>query len=344
MQAAVCTGAEVLEIAEKNIPSITDEDALVRVSHCGISKWDVESYLGENPQLQLPRILGHEICGTVKQLTPSQDNGISLGTKVLVNPILSCGRCIQCQAGRSNHCEDLKFIGLDLDGGFAEFVKAPIKNLQPLQNEANPEKYILAFPLSAAHHLVSRIDFRDVDHIVINGSGPVGVLAGLILKEKKNIRLDMIDTNSFRLNIARNLGLFCIDGRQSRLHEIIKERCFPGKDGPDVVIETSGNPAGLDWAIRWVRVQGQMIVGGRIPGKGSFDFTNLLEKEISLTGTLAYTQEDLDKSLSDISNLRIDYQTLITHRLPLAGVREGLRILRSVEETMKIVICMDPFK
>jgi threonine dehydrogenase-like Zn-dependent dehydrogenase len=154
----------------------------------------------------------------------------------------------------------------------------------------------------------------------------------------------MIDTNSFRLNIARNLGLFCIDGRQSRLHQIIKERSSPGKDGPDVVIETSGNPSGLDWATRWVRVQGQMIVAGRIPSKGLLDLMNLFEKEISLTGTFAYTQEDLIESLSDISNLRIDYQTLITQRLPLAGVREGLRILRSVEETMEIVICMDPFK
>jgi len=278
----------------------------------------------------------------VLQATPSQNNGIPPGTKVLVNPIVACGKCIQCQANRSNHCEDLRFIGLDLDGGFAEFVKVPIKNLEPLPNDANPEKYILAFPLSAAHHLISRIDFRNVNHILINGAGPVGLLAGLLLKQKKDIRLDMVDTNSFRLNIARDFGLFCIDGRQSRVHEAIKERCLPGQDGPDVLIEASGNSSALDWAARWVRVQGQIIVGGRIPRKGSFDFGNLFEKEIMLTGTFAYTQEDLKKSLSDLSNLSIDYQTLITHRLPLAGVREGLRILKSVEETMKIVICMDP--
>jgi threonine dehydrogenase-like Zn-dependent dehydrogenase len=340
MRAAVCHGYRILEVIERDVPQISDGYALVQVSNCGISKMDVASYTGENPLVQLPRILGREICGKVKQLVPNQDGRIDLGTKVLVNPIISCGNCQQCLAGRQNHCENLKLIGLDLDGGFAEFVEVPIENLHPLPEDVNLERHILAFPMSMAHHMVSRIDFSDVDYILIMGSGPVGLLSGLNLMRRKDIQVDIIDTNSFRLNIARDLGLFCIDGSQNQIQNIIKRRCSPGKEGPDVIIETTGNLDFLNLAVQLVRIQGQIIVSGKGPTDASFDFLTLVEREISLTGSFMYAQEDLSHSISEISNRGIDHGTLITHRLPLEGVSEGIRILESVEETMKIIISM----
>jgi 2-desacetyl-2-hydroxyethyl bacteriochlorophyllide A dehydrogenase len=338
MRAGVYHGYNVLKIEDWDLPQVPNGYALVQVSHCGISRMDVASFFGESPLVIPPRILGHEICGTVRDLIQTEGEGIALGAKVLVNPIISCGDCSQCLVGRSNYCENKKFIGLDVDGGFAEFVKVPARNLIALADQASVEHYVLAFPLGVAHHMVSCIDFEEVNHVLIIGCGPVGLLSGLIILKRENIRVDVIETNSFRLNIARNLGLFPIDGSRNQIQNVAKRRCLPGKDGPDVVIETSGNQSSLSLAAQLVRVKGQIIVSDSVPDTVSLNFMTLVEKELSLVGSSMYTQEDFHKSISDISRQDIEYGSLITHRLPLDGVVEGIRILKNVEETMKIVV------
>ena len=330
-------GDHILELVESRIPQISQGQALVEVSFCGISNLDLAICSGDNLQVQPPRILGQDICGTVKE-TRGGPRRICSGAKVIVNPILHCGYCRQCACGQTNRCEHRRVIGLDLDGGFSELVMVPVESLRCVSEDADLECYALAFSMAKAQHAISRIDFNDVNYAVITGSGPIGLLCGLALSRRKDVRVVMVETNRFRLNLARNLGMFCTNYSEGHVQNLIMRHCPADKDGPDVVIETSGNLALLDLALKVVRVRGQVVVYRDVTGRDSVDFVSLYEKEISLLGTSMYSDEDLFLSISEISGKEREYKPLISHRLPLEAVAEGIKILENVEETMKVLV------
>ena len=119
-----------------DIPELPEGHALIKLSHCGISQMDIDTYTGREPKVVPPRVLGNEICGIVKQINSPDVPSELEGTRVAVDPVIGCGQCSECIAGNSNHCENLEVIGLTCNGGFAEYVIVPVKNLYPLPDKA----------------------------------------------------------------------------------------------------------------------------------------------------------------------------------------------------------------
>lgn len=338
MKSGVYKGYRSFEIIEQKVPKITSGYALVKVSHCGISMMELDAYLGKNPSIIPPRILGHEFCGVVSDIYNLKNNKNLLNKKVVVDPIIHCGHCKNCIDGITNHCDNLEIIGFDKDGGFSEFVKVPVQNLYSLTEQQEFEIYTIACSLAIAIHGVSKLNLRKSKNIAILGAGSVGLLCGLMLLGKNDIKINIIDSNNSRLNIARNLGLSCIVNREADLNNNMLKH-YSHMDKPEVVIVTSNKIDFLELAIKLVKPNGQLIVIGNMIDKIPCNILNIIEKEIYLTGSYLYTKKDFQKSIKYLSSYKYAYSNLITHRLPIDGILEGIRIIENGDSSMKIIIC-----
>jgi len=336
MKAGVYKGYRSLKIEERDVPLLLPGHALIKVSCCGLSNNDIDAYYSKIPTVIPPRILGHEICGTVEKVYDLNNHANLLNKKVVVDPIIYCGHCLKCKKGITNHCENIEIIGFDRDGGLAEFVQVPTQNLYPVSQEDELEGFTIACSLAKAMHTVSKIDLRNSSNIIILGANTIGILCGLLLIEKHGHRVDIADNNNFRLNIARSLGLSCVGDREHNLNNILWKR---DKDGADVIIDVSGESSYLCMAARLVKVLGKIVLVESKPRKITFDFITIMQKEVTIVSSYMYTKKDFNNSVEEISKKKKVYYDFITQRLPMEGILEGMRILENIVERMGVIIC-----
>ena len=174
MRAAVFLGKEKIEIRDVPIPEIGEDEALVKVAFTGICGTDLHIYKGHLP-VDVPRILGHEISGEVVSVGRNS-HGIREGDRVVVEPNFSCGRCTYCRIGRKNLCKYKVRLGVDIDGGFAEYVKVKADSLWKLDDSISLEEGALVEPLSVAVRAVNRAGLNVGSTVAIIGAGPIGLL------------------------------------------------------------------------------------------------------------------------------------------------------------------------
>jgi len=339
MKAFVFTQHHHIEPIVHDVPALPEEHALIKLSHCGISQMDVDTYLGREQKVAPPKVLGSEICGTVIKInspgTPSELEGV----RVAVDPIISCGQCDECRKGKSNHCENIDILGCTYDGGFADYVIVPVKNVYPLPVTGDIECFTLASPLASALHLDSIVHTEKEGRCVILGSRPVDILYGLVLRRRSGIDVIIIDDNPFRLNIAQSLGLSCIDLSSAGNNTIMDELFFENDTSIDiVVIGSSKIKNSLTLGINLVAPRGQIYVTRNLHNNEQIEPGDIIEKELIFRGVNLYDKENFTKSVDDIASYSENFSSLITHRLPFAGIENGLQIVETVPECMKVIL------
>jgi (R,R)-butanediol dehydrogenase / meso-butanediol dehydrogenase / diacetyl reductase len=328
MQAVAYNGDRGLQLVRRPVPAVPNGCALIQVTHCGVSARDAETLNGRD--MRSDAVPGREICGVVAR---SADVGLLPGTPVLVHPVLCCDECSLCTGRDIAACMHSRLIGVDQDGGFEKYVSVPAESCLPLPDASHLERFVIAFPLAEAEHLLTHAAIERPADILVLGSGPVGTLAGVLLSRNKGIRTRLRCTNGFQLNIALGLGVDCIDGRQAA----------PSGNGfgqsADVVLVTESRPALLRIAIERVRPRGRVVLASRPLLDAPIDFGTVIEKEVTIQGAGNWTREELARSIRWLAEGKIDPRPLITHRLPLEGAVEAIRILKDVDETMKVLVC-----
>jgi len=185
------------------------DDALVQVEAVGICGSDMHAWHGHDPRRVPPLILGHEACGTVVE-------GPEPGTRVVFNPLITCGTCACCQSGRSNLCASRELIGMRLPGAFSEQVALPARNLIPVPTGMDPATAALTEPCATAWHaltLAARAAWRPVPECraLVIGGGSVGLLGALILKAWGARDVHLAETNPLRRETAAAAGLEAFD-------------------------------------------------------------------------------------------------------------------------------------
>ena len=182
MQALVYTGTQKLVYREEKNPKLINGESIIKVSASGICGSDMHAYHGKDDRRIPPLILGHEISGTI-------DQGKLAGKKVVLNPLITCGRCDYCKNGREHLCPSRIILGMNRpvlrQGGFAEYVSIPERNIYELPNNLEIEKAPIAEPCAVALHAVEigekelSVPLKNAKVLVIGG-GAIGLLSGLI--------------------------------------------------------------------------------------------------------------------------------------------------------------------
>jgi L-gulonate 5-dehydrogenase len=193
-----------LGVVEVQDPQPGADEVLLRVRRAGICGSDVHIYHGANPFARYPRIIGHEVLGQIIAVGDEVD-GLAVGERVVIDPVISCGRCRACRIGRSNVCANLQVIGVHRDGGMGEILVVPTANALPVPPQVGDREATLAEPFSIAANVLERTGIDEGETVLIYGAGTVG-LTTLQVARMHGAQCIVVDLDDTRLARARRLG------------------------------------------------------------------------------------------------------------------------------------------
>jgi (R,R)-butanediol dehydrogenase/meso-butanediol dehydrogenase/diacetyl reductase len=333
MKAGLFLSEKKAAIGELEKPITKNGEALIKVSFAGICGTDMMIYFGKHPRAKAPLAMGHEFSGVIEDINGESE--FSAGDRVVIEPTLNCGKCEACLAGQSHVCKNLKLIGIDKHGGFAEYTSVPIDRLHRIPAELSDAHAALAEPVAVAVHTVRRSNLKVGDNVAILGGGPIGLLIGLMAKRAGADQIMVSDISPYRLNKAKELGLIAIDAKEANVIEEIKQRT--NGIGADVVFEVAGTQITANQMIEISRIQGQIVVVSVYKQAPVIDLAAMHFREISLTTTRCYSRGDFEKAIRLMATGMVDVAPFISHELPLEEIAKGFELMENPDVSLKIL-------
>jgi len=308
---------------------------LVRVTHSGICGTDLKIFTGAMPAAY-PVIMGHEMTGEV--LDGADDSRIRRGDRVLVDPVLFCGTCFDCRAGRTNLCPNGAVIGREVNGGFADFVVAPRTHVYPLPASIDSRTAPLIQVLTTVLHAQRRASMTSSQSVAVIGLGVSGQLHVQLAKARGAGPVIGVTRSAWKRSVADRLGADLTVTAGDAGIQAVREATQG--HGADVVIESTGMVKCIGDAIAMVRPGGTVVLFGiYTAGEGALPFYQLYYKEPTLVSARAATSEDFPESIDLVASGAVTLSPLVTQVLPLSQLREALGMLeRDVDGRMKIIL------
>lgn len=324
MKALVLHAVGDLRIEEVPTPTPGSGEVLVRVAFCGVCGSDIPRVFSKGTY-HFPTIPGHEFAGTVA----AWGDGVTdlvVGQGVEVFPLLWCGRCVACEVGEYARCEDYGYLGSRNDGGFAEYVVAPRRNLLPLPAGVGLDAAAMTEPAAVALHALRRVGESLVGQsVAVFGAGPIGLMVGQWARIMGASRVTMLDVAPEKLDVAKALGFEAVSSSVASIDA-------------DVAVDAAGAPSSLLAAAESVNAAGTVVM----LGNPTRDFvlppavwSQLMRREAKLVGTWnsQYRQfgehDDWHITLEAIASGQLNVLSLVTHRVPLS---EGLTALETMRD------------
>ena len=338
MRAARFEGSPGVRAVETLVPEIGPGEALVRVNRVGICGSDLHITSGKNPRVKAPVIPGHEIVGQIAELAETGETPFHFqtGDRVAIFPVDSCMRCPSCLAGEYQLCRSLRIIGAQRDGGYAEYVAVPVRNLVPLPEDLAWDRAVLVEPLAVAVHAVRMSRPETGDAAVVIGAGPIGMLVAQVARHTGCSPLIMSEVSKTRIELAGTLGFECLDGSAPDFVERVLARTED--QGAERVFECVGHPATLEHIIRIGRTRARIVIVGVFKEPAPLDLFALSKKEQNLTATWMYSFDDFKRAVRLLSEEAVHTDGLVSHVLPLKDAQHGLDLVRGAAGSMKVVL------
>lgn len=343
MKAAVFHGSHdvrIESVADPNSPRAGEVVLKVtRAAICGTdsAEWD------HGPVLCRPGVvLGHEFVGRVVDFG-ADVTGIQLGDRVVSGAGISCGRCHWCLRGRTNLCAEYRTLGLQVDGGLAEYVTSPAAICHPVPDECDDDAAVMTQPLAVALHALSRVGQGPEESIAVIGVGGIGsfIVAGASRRAVDG-RVVAIDIDADRLSTASALGADdAVDATGHDLATLLQE--LTDGVGFDVVIEASGAGHAPAAATVGVRRGGRVLLVGLHAAPREIDLTRMIVHEVDIFTSVAHIcDSDIPAALELLAES--DVATVAAGpTIPLeALVEDGLRPLAQGRATGKILVAPNP--
>ena len=339
MKAAVLKGLETIVMEEVPVPEPRSGQVLVQVKASALCGSDLAGYSGHHSMIKWPVILGHEASGIIAKCGPGVDNWKE-DDLVVIEPLFTCRKCQACLSGKYNLCADLKFAGHQVNGSLAEYVIAESRFIHQKPENVSFEEAALTEPASSPLHAVERCGIRLGDFVVIIGCGVTGFFTMQYVLSK-GAEVLITDPAEFKLKIAEELGAtYTLNPEKVNLEERVK--ALTGGMGAGCVIEAVGISETLASTVSLVKRGGTiMLIGYSEKESEPFDLSTVTLAELTVLGSLAYCN-DFPAVLKLMSMGKVKIKPIISHRLPLERVEEGIQMMKREEEgLLKIVISYD---
>jgi L-iditol 2-dehydrogenase len=336
-----------VRVTQLPTPSIAENEILLRVKRAGICGTDLRmirnGYAGISPRT--PRTLGHEMAGVIAEIG-SRVTGYSVGERVAVAPNIGCGVCDECVKGDCHLCPGYKALGVQLDGGFAEYAVIPEAavrsgNIARLPDEVTFDQAALIEPLSCVYNGLLQCPVRLGDDVLIIGAGTIGILYAQMAKRSGAGRVLLANRSPGRLALAKR-----IDGSLVTLAaDGLKERvmALTGGRGVDVCVTANPSPEAQQLAVEVTAMNGRINFFGGLPGSAvpvAVDTNRIHYKQIVATGSTKANNHHFRKTLQFIASGLIDAEPFISNRFPIAEFGQAVAAA-SRSEGIKTLIAFD---
>ncbi|WP_420603020.1 zinc-binding alcohol dehydrogenase family protein [Flagellimonas sp.] len=311
MKYITCEKPGEFKLKEKSVPINSKGNSILKVNKVGICGTDLHAYAGNQPFFSYPRILGHELATTVKEIGEN-DKGIKVGDNVVVMPYLSCKKCISCKNGKPNCCTNIQVLGVHTDGGMQEHICVPIDILIPAQNLTDDEMAIVE-PLAIGAHAIRRAELKPGETIVVVGCGPIGI--GIMkLAQIAGAEVIAIDINQKRLDYAKKeIGIDYVVLGDTKAVEKVKQ--ITNGDMATAVFDATGHKGALENGPDYMSHGGRYVLVGLSKGELLFSHPAIHAKETTIMCSRNATLEDFEHVISILEKGLFPLDSFITHNV-----------------------------
>ena len=329
-------GAEVREVP---VPVFGRTDVLVRVKVASICGTDLHIYNWDRwaqNRIKPPLIPGHEFCGEVVAFG-NEVTSVKPGDFVSAEMHVACGKCLQCRTGEAHICQNVKIIGVDANGAFAEYVVIPESNIWKLDSSIPVEYASILDPLGNAVHTVLAGEIA-AKTVAVTGCGPIGLFSIAVAKAVGATSVFAIEVNQHRAKIAREMQAdYVLNPVQEDVTGIVMEKT--GGLGVDVVLEMAGHPDSIRTAFDIVRRGGRISLLGLTSKPISLNFSeDIIFKGITIQGINGRRMYQTWYQMTALlKSGKLNLRPVITDRIPLTDFAKAMERLKTGEASKILV-------
>jgi len=329
-------GADVRQV---KIPTYGRTDVLVKVKVASICGTDLHIYEWDRwaqGRIHPPLVPGHEFCGEVVAYG-DEVTSVKEGDFVSAEMHVACGKCLQCRTGEAHICQNVKIIGVDADGAFAEYVVIPESNIWKLDPGIPLEYASILDPLGNAVHTVLAGEIAGKS-VAITGCGPIGLFAIAVARAVGAAQVFAIEVNEHRRNVARQMKAdFTLDPSKDDVNAIVMEQT--GGAGVDVVLEMAGHPSAIRTAFDIVRRGGRISLLGLTSKPVSLNFSeDIIFKGITIQGINGRRMYQTWYQMTALLKAgKLDLHPVITDRIAMKDFSQGMERLKTGEASKILV-------
>lgn len=312
-----------VSIEDVPIPERKPDETLIKVVRCGICGSDVNAYRGNNPTMEYPILLGHEVSGVVVD-TGENDRGIKPGDRVTIEPFSFCGECYVCRQGRYNDCPSLKTRGVQIPGTMTQYIVHRTSQVYKVPDNMTDDEIALVEPLTIALHGVHRVQVKPGETSLVIGGGTIGILAALVAQHYGS-RVILADPVDERLELAASMG---VQNVINNVKEDLSEYIHKWTDGFGVntLIECSGVKSMIEQTVNYAAFGARIVFVGWPKGNVDFSTFWVSRKELDLFGS-RNSKNCFPEAIELISSGVIPVSKLISAVAPMAEIEQTINKL-----------------
>lgn len=326
------------EVREMSFAQPGPHEVFVKNKACGVCGTDVHIYHGEKGSADVtpPVVLGHEYSGQVVAVG-NEVTAVKVGDCVTIDPNMYCGKCYHCRKGHKQFCDHMIAVGVNFNGGFAEYSMVPENQVFAMKPEVGFEAMAMAEPLACCIHGIEQMKIQSGDLVVVVGGGAIGLMMVQLAKLRGAGEVILSEPVDARRAIGLQVGAdYAVNPMEGDLLARVQE--LTGRKGADVIIECVGKVSATAQSFE-LADRGARILLFSVPGvdaKYEMSLMDLFKKELKIYGS--FVNPDSHQEAVDLINAgRIQTEPLITHRYPIEQLEEAFHMQMS-PESIKVIV------
>jgi threonine dehydrogenase-like Zn-dependent dehydrogenase len=339
MRSLVLTGVGQLAVAETRRPTAAPGEVVVDVSLAGVCGSDVHGYLGhsERRSSNLPLVMGHEVVGRVASIGSGTATRLTIGDRVVVQPMTVCHACRLCRRGLTNLCETMAIIGIELQGAFAEQVALPANQAFAIPDEMSDHLAVMVEPLAIEVRAMRVLGGALPRSVLVLGAGAQGLLAIHLARIMGVPRIIASDILPNRLDLARTTGATdTLLAGSVDIPEAVME--LTAGDGVDLAIETAGAGAARRAGLAAIASGGALALVGLGSPDTSFNALDIVASEKRIQGVYCYSDDDFTRAIEILASGAIDVEPLVGVQGLSTGSAAFASIVDGSADAVKILL------
>ncbi|MBW8332574.1 MAG: L-threonine 3-dehydrogenase [Prolixibacteraceae bacterium] len=319
-----------LWMADVPMPKVGHNDVLIKISKSAVCGTDLHIYKWDEwaqNTIKTPLVIGHEYMGTVVE-KGSEVSRVHIGERVTVEGHISCGFCRNCRRGRQHICDHTMGIGVNRDGGFAEYISVPASNVLKVDDRISDELMSVMDPLGNATHTALSFPLLGEDVLITGIGGPIGSMAAAVCKFAGARNIVGTDLSEYRRNLAMKMGATkVIDPRVESVKDAMKSLGMVG--GFDIGLECSGSPVAFNDMVENMYNGGKISLLGLLPSNTQINWSKLIFKGLTLKGIYGREMYETWYQMEMMLSTGLNILPVITHRFKADDFQEAFDIMEA---------------